>query len=81
MNGVFTEKLDLSYEDMWSFFVRMVEKAYSCCDKGVAFNLMSKDVDWERDDLFHVSLDQISSWLTGNLTRNFVIRYDYGLYE
>lgn len=81
MNGVFTEKLDLSYEDMWSFFVKMVEKAYSFCDKGIAFNLMSKDVDWGRDDLFHVSLSRISSWLTGNLTRNFVIRYDYGLYE
>ena len=81
MNGVFTEKLGLSYEDMWAFFTRMVEKIYPFCNKGIAFNLMSKDVDWEREDLFHVPLNQISSWLTKHLTRNFVIRYDYGLYE
>ena len=81
MNGVFTEKLNLSYESMWDFFTRMITKVYTVCDKGIAFNLMSKDVDWERDDLFHVPLNQVSLWLTGNLTRNFVIRYDYGLYE
>lgn len=77
MNGVFTEKLDLSFTEMWDFFVNMIKKAYLFCNKGIAFNLMSKDVDWERQDLFHVPLNQISSWLT----RNFVIRYDYGLYE
>lgn len=81
LNGVFTEKLDLSYEDMWDFFIRIIKNVYMLCHKGIAFNLMSKDVDWERNDLFHVPLNQISSWLTKNLTRNFVIRYDYGLYE
>ncbi len=81
MNGVFTEKLHMSYENMWNYFVEMLAKAYSHCNKGMAFNVMSKDVDWERDDLFHVPLNQLSAWLTRHLTRNFVIRYDYGLYE
>lgn len=81
MNGLFTEKLNLDYDEMWDFFTQMLKKAYEYCNKGMAFNVMSKDVDWERDDLFHVPLNQLSAWLTHALTRNFVIRYDYGLYE
>lgn len=81
MNGVFTEKLDLSYEEMWGFLTKMLKQVWKNCNKGIAFNVMSKDVDWEREDLFHVPLSQLSAWLTQNLTRDFIIRYDYGLYE
>jgi hypothetical protein len=38
-------------------------------------------VDWERDDLFHVSFDVMAKFLTAELTRNFIFRQDYGLYE
>ena len=48
---------------------------------GIAFNVMSKDVDWERDDLFHLPLSELSSFLSKNLTRRYIIRNDYGLYE
>jgi len=48
---------------------------------GVAFNVMSKHVDWERDDLFHLPFDTLARYLIASLTRNFVIRSDYGLYE
>ena len=49
--------------------------------KGVAFNVMSKAVDWEREDLFHLPADLLIDFLTKKLTRNFIIRNDYGLYE
>ncbi|HSJ69300.1 MAG TPA: class I SAM-dependent methyltransferase [Anditalea sp.] len=81
MNGVFTEKRELSYPEMWAYFKKMIHKAYRCTNKGLAFNLMSKNVDWERDDLFHVSLDQLSEFLCNEVSRDFVIRNDYGLYE
>jgi len=81
MNGVFTEKRELSFDEMWDYFKIMITKIYEKCNKGVAFNVMSKNVEWERDDLFHVSLDLLSSFLCENITRNFVIRNDYGLYE
>lgn len=81
MNGVFTEKRELTFDDMWSYFTKMITIIYEKCNKGFAFNVMSKNVDWEREDLFHVSLDLLSSFLCKNLTRNFIIRNDYGLYE
>ncbi len=81
MNGVFTEKRELSFEEMWKYFTSLLVVVYEKCTKGIAFNVMSKNVDWERDDLFHVSLDLLSDYLCKNLTRNYIIRNDYGLYE
>jgi len=81
LNGVFTEKCDLDYPQMKEFFEALISKVYGLCKKGIAFNVMSKDVDWERDDLFHLPLNELSRFLTTELTRDFIIRNDYGLYE
>ncbi|HMI06344.1 MAG TPA: class I SAM-dependent methyltransferase [Flavobacterium sp.] len=81
MNGVFTEKRELSFDEMWDYFTRMISIVYQKCNKGFAFNVMSKNVDWEREDLFHVSHDLLTQFLCANLTRNYIIRNDYGLYE
>jgi SAM-dependent methyltransferase len=81
MNGVFTEKRDLTFEAMLDYFRRLVKRAFAHTRTGLAFNVMSKQVDWERDDLFHLPLDTLADFLTRELTRNFVIRNDYGLYE
>lgn len=81
INGVFTEKRDLSQNEMMEFFTSVITKLWNKCNKGMAFNLMSKHVDWEREDLFHVSLDELGWILKKNLSRNFVIRNDYKLYE
>jgi len=60
----------------------MIVRVYNSCNRGgVAFNVMSKDVDWEREDLFHLPLNVLSNFLTKEVTRDFIIRYDYGLYE
>lgn len=81
MNGVFTEKLSLSYDEMLDYFQKLITKVYEKCNYGIAFNVMSKDVDWEREDLFHLPLNVLSSFLTKNITCDFIIRNDYGLYE
>ena len=81
LNGVFTEKLNLSFDDMERFFQNMLMRVFAKARKGVAFNVMSKAVDWERDDLFHLSADRLITFLTKRLSRHFIIRNDYGLYE
>jgi len=81
LNGVFTEKLGMSHAEMSGFFQRMLATAFEFAGKGLAFNVMSKHVDWERDDLFHLPFDEMAGYVTKNLTRSFVIRNDYGLYE
>lgn len=81
MNGVFTEKVGLAFDDMFSYFQNMMRAIFAKTEGGVAFNLMSKHVDWEREDLFHLPFDMLAAFLTRELSRNFIIRNDYGLYE
>ncbi len=81
MNGVFTEKCGMSFEDMFSYFTRLIGVVFAKTRVGAAFNVMSKHVDWERDDLFHLSFDALASFLRREISANFVFRSDYGLRE
>lgn len=81
MNGVFTERRGLSFDEMWHYTKAMLRAVHPCARRGFAFNVMSKQVDWEEDHLFHLPLDTLADFLTKELTRDFVIRNDYGLYE
>jgi SAM-dependent methyltransferase len=81
MNGVFTEKREMSYDEMLAYFEEMLEKVFPLCKRGIAFNTMSKAVDWERDDLFHLPMDTLMSFASKKLSRNVIMRNDYGLYE
>ena len=81
MNGVLTEKRELSFEEMWEYAQALLARVFEKARRGVAFNVMAKTVDWERDDLFHLPMDTLASFLVKKLSRNFVIRSDYGLYE
>ena len=78
---MFTEKCSLSFETMWNFVQAMLVRVFGIASAGIAFNVMSKQVDWERGDLFHLPLDLLASFLAQHLSRHFVIRNDYGLYE
>ncbi len=81
LNGVFTEKCGLSYDEMLSYFKRVLAAVFAKARKSIAFNVMSKHVDWERDDLFHLPLDTLADFLIAELSRSFTVRNDYGLYE
>ena len=81
MNGVFTEKRSQTFDAMFGYFGELLQRAYAAARYGVAFNVMSKHVDWERDDLFHVPFDLLAAFLRAKISRNFAFRSDYGLYE
>lgn len=81
MNGVFTEKNALSFDEMFCYFKRVTKKVFSKTNTALAFNMMSKHVDWEREDLFHLPFDLLADFLKKELSQHFVIRSDYGLYE
>ena len=81
MNGVFTEKRELGFEEMWAYSKLLLSKVFEKAKIGISFNVMSKAVDWEREDLFHLSTDLLIDFLSKELSRHFIIRNDYGLYE
>jgi SAM-dependent methyltransferase len=81
MNGLFTERVGMTFEDMFEYFKQVIRRVFQLVDDGLVFNVMSKQVDWERDDLFHLPFDVLAGFLTSEISRNFVLRHDYGLYE
>lgn len=81
LNGVLTEKLGMSFAEMWDYTQRLLRAVFAKARCGIAFNVMSKQVEWERADLFHLPLDLLTEFLTRELSRHFVVRHDYGLYE
>lgn len=81
MNGVFTEKRELTFDAMFDYMRRVVALVFSKTRCGMAFNVMSKQVDWERDDLFHMPIGDLTDFIAKTLSRHYVVRNDYGLYE
>lgn len=81
MNGVFTEKRSLPFEEMFDYFREVLRRVYPLARCGIAFNVMSKHVDWEREDLFHLPFDVLAAFLRTEISRNYQFRADYGLYE
>ena len=81
MNGLFTVKQDLVFGEMLEFLKQVVTRVFALVDVGIAFNVMSKHVDWERDDLFHLPIGVLTDWLVDSVSRHLVVRNDYGLYE
>ena len=81
MNGIFNTRGSLSQGRMVAYWKRMVAVAFSHARRGLAFNVMTKYVDWERDDLFHLPLETMGRFVAGNLSRHFVVRHDYDAYE
>ena len=81
INNLFNYRGELSRERMLAYWKRLIAAAFRHCRRGIAFNVMSKLVDWERDDLFHLPFDTMSRFVAAELSRHFVIRHDYDAYE
>lgn len=81
MNGVLTERREIPRERMVIMAEALVGAAFRAARHGIAFNAMSRHVDWERDDLFHWGFDEVAAFLTHRVTRHIAIRADYGLFE
>jgi SAM-dependent methyltransferase len=81
MNGVLTERQEIPRDRMVVMAETLLKAAFRVARYGVAFNAMSRHVDWERDDLFHWGFDEAAAFLKRDLTRHMAFRADYGLYE
>lgn len=79
--GLFTVKVGLTYTEMFQFMSETLEKLYPHARIAMAFNTMTKHVDWEREDLFHVPLDEMAAYAKARLSRHLVFRAEYGLWE
>jgi SAM-dependent methyltransferase len=81
LNGLFNYRGRIDYGEMMAYWEQLTTVAYRHCRRGMAFNVMSTLVDWQRDDLFHLPLDAMAAFVWKNLSRHFVVRHDYRAFE
>ena len=81
MNGLFNYRGKIPHAEFHVYWQSLVALAFRHARKGIAFNTMSRYVDWEREDLFHLPFDDLARFVNANLSRHFVIRHDYPAYE
>ena len=76
LNSIFNWRGELPWPEMFEYWQRMLIVAFRHARRGLAFNVMSKIVEWERDDLFHLAFDAMASFVASRLSRHFVVRHD-----
>jgi len=81
MNGLFNYKGTASHDAMWAYVQALLKRVAPIARVGFAFNVMTKYLDSEREDLFHLSIDTMAAFISREFSRAWVIRHDYGLFE
>ena len=80
INGLFTQKGNCNNAQMNNFLKKILFKVFKFTKKGVALNLMSPIVDWKNKGNFYPDTKLVFN-IIKNLSKKFVIRHDYGLFE
>jgi putative glycosyltransferase len=81
MNGVFTRRESMPTDAMLAYLQQLTSKAFAHTRHGLAFNVMSMNVDWKDDALFYPRFDEVANMVSRNLSRHMVLRDNYGLHE
>ena len=79
--GVFTSRYANSFAETRDLVEETLKAIWPSVRLGLAFNVMSKHVDWERNDLFHWPLDDIMAFCKENLSLHVTFRLDFGPWE
>lgn len=79
--GIFTARFHIPHAEFRAMAQETLRAVWPSVREGLAFNVMSKHVDWEREDLFHWPLDEIMGFCKAELSRHVSFRLDYGLWE
>lgn len=80
--GIFTARFTLDRPSMVNLMEETLLAVWPAVNDHLVYNVMSTHVDWERDDLFHISVDEAIAFAKSRLgTRQVRILHDYGLYE
>lgn len=78
-NGILTQKMNSSTLAMNEFSKKLIKKMYSLTRCGVAFNLMTTFVNFQKDNLYYKNPAEILAWCMSEITPHVVLDSSYGL--
>nr|VFJ94461.1 MAG: Methyltransferase domain-containing protein [Candidatus Kentron sp. LFY] len=79
-NGILTQKLKTSILEMNEFAQSLVKLMYGICKIGIAFNLMTTYVNFQRDNLYYRNPSEMLSWCMSELTPHVRLNCAYDLW-
>jgi SAM-dependent methyltransferase len=80
-NGILTQKLTASIKDMDKFAYKLIKKMFKLCKVGIAFNVMSTQVNFMVDNLYYKSPVELFAFCQSEITSKIKIDHSYPLYE
>ena len=80
-SGLFHVRLDHSDTEWRQFVFAIVRRMYELCDRAIAFNLMTDQVDFRSDRLYYANPGDVLEFCRRELSRHVTVRHDYPLYE
>ncbi len=81
LNGIFTRRENMTETQMLEYLKNITMRLFPYAKQGIAFNIMSENVDWKNDKLFHPNNTTLTNLICEHLSGHFILRNDYGLYE
>lgn len=70
----------LEHEDNLEFAKRTIERCFSACEKGLAFDFLTSHVDYREDHLYYYDPGELLNW-SKTLTKRVRLVHDHPLYE
>lgn len=67
-------------KDLWSYVQAMINRMFDVCTQGVAIDFLSTYVDFQKENAFHASPEEVFSFAK-KLTQRVALRHDYMAYE
>jgi hypothetical protein len=80
-SGLFHVKLDASDTEWRAFVESGLRRMFEMCRVGIAFNMMSDQVDYHSELLYYSNPGSIVDFCRRELSRHVAMRHDYLLHE
>jgi SAM-dependent methyltransferase len=80
-NGIFTQKLTISNNNMYLFTFSLIKKLFKFSKKKIIFNILIDDVEWKNPKNFYVSINKILKFIKNEISDKIVLRLDYNKFE
>ena len=78
-NGILTQKLTATTLEMNHFANKLIKKMFKHCKIGIAFNIMSTHVNFQKDNLYYRNPAELMAWCMSELTPHVKFDCSYGL--
>jgi SAM-dependent methyltransferase len=80
-SGIFNVRFDEDKEAWGNFVKNTISHMYKSSNKGIAFNFLTKYVDWEAEDLYYADPAFYFDFCKRELSKYVNVIHDYNLYE